>query len=353
MSIPVRNLYFMLCYAWDRLEEAESIPVGVESTTDIKDLLARILINGTRRCLKEGLDGGYLETEVVVAGIRGRLKVSDSIAQGRMLLGRNVCDVDEFTPNTLANQILKTTLWRLSRVSELNANLKRAISEVLARMGAVSVRHHLSRHDFQKIQLHGNNRLYRFLLNICEIVLNDVLVEQGEGTYLFKDFIQNEQRMRQVFQDFVFNFLKRHQTHFSVARDRFHWDTDALPDASRGWLPMMETDITLRSQDRVVVIDTKFSKHTLQSNFGKQSVRSDHLYQIFSYLKNLERRGPPYDTAEGILLYPVVNQEVNLSFPLPGHHVSVQTIDLRLPSQQLSESLLRITCNVAVTNGNC
>lgn len=343
MSIPIRNLYFMLCYAWDRLEEAKTVPVGIDAATDIKDLFARILINGTRRCLKEGLDSGYVESEEIIAGIKGRLALSQSIAQGRMVLGRNVCVVDDFTPDTLANQILKTTLWRLGRVAELDRSLKESIAEVLGRMSMVTVRHHLSRHDFQKVQLYGNNRLYKFLLNVCEIVFQSALVEQGQGNYLFKDFLDDEHQMRRLFQDFVFNFLRRHQSAFKVSRDRFQWHTTAPSPEARSLLPLMETDITLRSATRVVVIDTKFSKRALQTNFGKQSLRSEHLYQLYSYLKNLEQKGHPFSTADGLLLYPVVNQQVDFTAELPGHKLSIRTIDLRLSVEALSNSLLELT----------
>jgi 5-methylcytosine-specific restriction enzyme subunit McrC len=293
--------------------------------------------------LKEGLDGGYIETEELAAGIRGRLLLSQSLAQGKTLLGRNLCVVDDFTPDTLANQILKTTLWRLGRVAELNRALKEGITEVLGRMGMVTMRHNLSRHDFRTVQLHGNNRIYKFLLNVCELVYQSALVEKGGGTYVFKDFFEDEHQMRRLFQDFVFNFLRRHQFEFKVSRDRFEWHTtDASPEA-RALLPHMETDITLRSPTRVIVIDTKFSKRALQTNLGKQSLRSEHLYQLYSYLKNLEQRGPPFNNAEGLLLYPVVNQQVDFSAELPGHKLSIRTIDLQLPAESLGETLLKST----------
>jgi|GEM_PF-3543589 len=45
---------------------------------------------------------------------------------------------------------------------------------------------------------------------------------------------------------------------------------------------------------------------------GQSSVHSVHLYQIYAYLRNLERRGGPDAQAEGILLYPAVSQRIDL-----------------------------------------
>ena len=63
-DIPIANIYYLLCYAWDVLEEKESLAdVDVLDSTDILDLFARVLVNGTRRLVRRGLDRGYLPRE--------------------------------------------------------------------------------------------------------------------------------------------------------------------------------------------------------------------------------------------------------------------------------------------------
>ena len=146
--------------------------------------------------------------------------------------------------------------------------------------------------------------------------------------------------MRRLFQRFVQNFLKHHQRRYQVSVDRFGWNFDFDGSPTNSAVPQMETDITLKSSDKIVVIDTKYSMEALQSRFEKKTLRSDHLYQIFSYLKNLEARGYPYDSAEGILLYPTVQSEVDASFAVQGHRINVRTIDLTLPSDELKRNLL-------------
>ena len=54
-AIPIQNIYYLLCYAWDLLEEADELAVGIEDLPRVEDLLARLLINGTRRLLRRGL----------------------------------------------------------------------------------------------------------------------------------------------------------------------------------------------------------------------------------------------------------------------------------------------------------
>lgn len=349
--IPVRNLYLMLSYAWDRLEEAEALSVGIDQRTELKDLLASVLLNGVRRCVKEGIDRGYVERQVELAGLRGKLALSDSIHTLSLLKGMTQCLVDEFTEDILANQLIKTTLWRLSRTEGIDPSLRRELNVAVKRMPAVTILNRISRSQFRALPIHGNNRLYRFLINVCEFIFDSALADRGGGSFVFKDFVQDDKKMRRLFQKFVENFLRRHQTEYQVSVDRFDWAIEGEVCSETSLLPKMETDITLRSKNQVIVIDTKFSKDVLQSRFDKKSLRSEHLYQIFSYLKNLESRGFPFSTAQGLLLYPTVHTSVDTSFKVQGHTISIRTIDLTLPTDQLKEELLRITVGRS-TNGS-
>ena len=50
----------------------------------------------------------------------------------------------------------------------------------------------------------------------------------------------------------------------------------------------MRTDIHLESANSRTIIDTKYYSETLQLHHGKNSLRSENLYQLVSYLKNCE-----------------------------------------------------------------
>jgi len=62
--------------------------------------------------------------------------------------------------------------------------------------------------SFYRIGVTGNNRFYRFLLNVCELVHGSWLASEEEGRYRFRDFLRDDKRMAYVFQYFIFNFLR-------------------------------------------------------------------------------------------------------------------------------------------------
>jgi len=90
------------------------------------------------------------------------------------------------------------------------------------------------------------------------------------------------------------------------------WVGSPLDGADFALVPQMETDVTLRSSARTIVVECKYTQSIYQQNYFKGKYRSEHLYQISAYLQNLEPR------AEGILLYPTAGVAVNQSWMLPG-----------------------------------
>lgn len=73
MNIPIENLYYLLVYAWDSLEEAELVDVEIEDGTKIVDLFARVLKSGLEYLLRKGLDRSYVVERGTISGIRARL----------------------------------------------------------------------------------------------------------------------------------------------------------------------------------------------------------------------------------------------------------------------------------------
>ena len=102
----------------------------------------------------------------------------------------------------------------------------------------------------------------------------------------------------------------------------------------------MTTDISIRDGRKTLIVDAKYKKTVFQRNFNKDSFHSDNLYQLFSYVKNLESCGGIDATASGMLIYPLVNNSVAEDYLIHGHKMSIRTIDLSLEWPLIESSLL-------------
>ncbi len=327
MKIPVLNLYYLLCYAWNRLEERDVVGVTAIDSTELADLFAQVLLRGLAHLRRRGFDRGYIEFAHETPTLRGKLDFATTLRRNLFSRARAYCEYDRLSHDVLHNRIVKSTVEQLVRVQGLDSKLRDQLHETRAWFADVTPVA-LNNASFRRVQLHRNNAFYGFLIDVCQLVAQNLLVSEETGETLFRDFSREEGAMRRLFEEFVRNFLTHEQSDFNVKKKQVEWFGRALDKASERHLPKMETDIYLSSPERVIVIETKYSAKSFQRHFEKGTVRSEHLYQLFAYLQNIGHGAPDAPTPEGILLYPTVDTPLDLAYELSGHSVRVKTVNL-------------------------
>jgi len=341
MRIPIQNIYYMLCYAWNKLEERDIVDAQVEACEDILDLLALVLESATTHLLKRGLDRDYIDHHEDRSTLRGKIGFAPSIRRNLLTHAKAHCHFDELHYNVLHNQLIKSTILQLVLCKRLDADIRERLVAIYRRLHGID-EIELSKKAFLSVRLHRNNFFYDFPLKICELIFENNLATEEHGDSKFWEFQREQERMAQLFEEFVRNFYqsKRNQHHYHVRREDIRWNAIELKDGSLHALPKMQTDITLESSQRKLIIDTKYYAETLQTNqYGKETVKSGHLYQLFSYLQNVQddNLGRPCD---GMLLYPKVEKDYDFRYHIHGHKVSVRTIDLNQNWRLIEEDLL-------------
>jgi 5-methylcytosine-specific restriction enzyme subunit McrC len=339
VKIPIKNIYFLLVYAWDVLDEAGAVDVGASEIRIPEDLFAKILRNGIRHLITRGLDRAYISETSDIPGIRGKLEISASIKRRGRVDGRAVCTFDELSHDVLHNQILKATLLRLVKTNGLAAELRRDLIDLAGKFA--DVRSIVLRNEaFRQVQLHSNNRFYRLLLQVCNLLYRQMLPDPAGTAYRFADFSQEQ--LEVIFQSFVRNFFAHHQTDYRVSAERIRWQQTVADETTLRYLPTMLTDVSLESPTRKLVIETKFYGRTLRRHHlseDKDTINSSHLYQLFAYLQNLSTRD--HRTVDGLLLYAQAEEDLCLDLKMFGHEVRVATIDLSSSPEEIGARLFQ------------
>jgi 5-methylcytosine-specific restriction enzyme subunit McrC len=333
--IPVENVYFLLSYAWDRLEERELTHVSLTPEARLPELFARVLLGGVTHLLKRGLDRSYLLVEGEIAGVRGRLDVAASLKRATFPRARAWCAFDELSPDVPHNRIVKTTLRRLASVAELDVGIAEGLRELYRRMPEVRETT-LTDASFRRVTLHRNASYYRFLLDVCEIVHRNLLVDERSGETMFRDFTRDDAQMAQLFERFLFRFYEREQRTYHVEAPHLRWNAEGSP-AGLDLLPRMRTDVVLRSPSETIVLDAKYYASTLSEHFGKESVHSEHLYQLTTYMRHLEADGA--GLVRGVLVYPRTTRAIRADVRLFGRPVRIATVDLARPWPEIARDL--------------
>ncbi len=339
--IPIENVYYLFCYAWNRFDEAQSISIGGSSSPDLPNLLGRVLLHGTRMLLRRGLDRNYQDVSDEIATVRGRIELGASLRLQARSVRRLVCEFDELSHDLLHNQIIKASLRRLARAQTINSALAVDLARTAQHMPEVSdIR--LERIAFARVQLHRNNAYYDLLLRVAELAFDCLLPDnQGRG-FAFTDVLRDERKMAYVFQDFVRNFYRVEQSDFAVLPLSIQWDGKPTTVTGTGRMPSMVTDIYLKSANRRLIIDTKYYANALQRNqYGGESFQSGNLYQLFAYLKNAAA-DPLFAGCEGMLLYPLNGTSLRETYRIQGHPITIATINLAQPWPAIAEDLLAL-----------
>src|SRR4051794_1628898 len=94
-AIPIHNIYYLLCYAWNRFEEGRAVEVGATECPDLFNLFARVIINGTKRLLRRGLDRGYVPVAEDTTCLRGRVLFGETLNRMLHEQAKAHCGFDE------------------------------------------------------------------------------------------------------------------------------------------------------------------------------------------------------------------------------------------------------------------
>jgi len=104
----------------------------------------------------------------------------------------------------------------------------------------------------------------------------------------------------------------------------------------------MQSDIMLSRAEKVLIIDAKFYSQTTQVQYDKHTIHSNNLYQIFTYVKNMDAGfgETPHDVS-GMLLYAQTEIAIqpDKTYQMSGNRISVKTLDLNSEFAEIAAQL--------------
>ncbi|MDE7370884.1 MAG: 5-methylcytosine-specific restriction endonuclease system specificity protein McrC [Desulfovibrio sp.] len=328
------NIYYMLAYAFRVLDEQdEPRPLGSERFENAADLCAAILAEGLKKQVRQGIRKGYVPQAAPLAALRGRLDFTASLKAGDMFARRLVCAYDEFLPDIRLNRILKTTLVWLMK-APLPRERKAGLAAFLPYFREVRA---IDPHAIDwRIQYDRNTRSYRLLMYICALVLKGLLQRREDGSVTVREYLDG-QAMHELYERFVRAYYRRHFPEADARKSCIAW---ALDDGCGAMLPQMETDVQLTYRDKILLIDTKYYENDRLERYGTEKLRSQHLYQIFCYVKNKARDAGAGQEVAGLLLYALTDGgALSQSYHMSGNRIGVRTLDLGAEFSGIREGL--------------
>ncbi len=337
--IPIKNIFYMLCYAWNVLAVADGeMKVSGDDYDDAYNLLARVFSHGISRLIRSGFHRAYVERNEELPAVRGKILLQDTVNAISIQRTRLVCEYDEYSLDNSFNQILRYTIDTLLRNQNIDAETKKTLRKQSAFFYDVKGQAP-TKENRQRIIFNQSNASYRLLINIATMLYDNTAVNEENGEITFKDFFRQKQ-MQKVFELFILNFYALHlsKENYRVHAPKINWHI--AENAAEVWGGLFDiadttgdrrTDIVIENRLLGVqmIFDAKYYQQTFVDayrNSGDKRIRVGHLNQLRGYLIDSEFDGKKI----GALLYPMVNDDLGrgVVHAIEGTPIIVKTINL-------------------------
>ncbi|GAA4528839.1 5-methylcytosine-specific restriction endonuclease system specificity protein McrC [Brachybacterium paraconglomeratum] len=335
--IAIRNIYVMMAYAFGAMRDEGKDRIASEPFDHLHDLLAEILVRGVGAEVKRGLHRDYRRNREDLATVRGRIDITGTIATRSTVKGRLVCEFDEYEIDTPHNRVLKSVIVLLIRSGQIATSRKGSLRRLLPYLNEVTLIAPTSIR-WATLTYHRANVRYRMLMGVCELIVRGLLPTRASGTTDLAAWISDD-AMSTLYERFLREYYAFHHPELSPRASHLAWDYDHESAVGAAQLPAMRTDVTLRRDGRVLIIDAKYYSQTLQSRWEKETIHSGNLYQMLAYVKNadIDRSG----AISGLLLYARTgaSTQPDLDVMIQGNRVGARSLDLDTPWEEIRSEL--------------
>ncbi len=339
-SIFIKNIYYMLSYAFTTLNQDEYENIATEKFENVHNLFAAILSKGIGRQLKQGLYREYLNIKEDIPVVRGKINISGTI-KNRLERKRIVtCEYDELSENNLLNQILKTTVMLLIRDKRVDTEYKNELKKEMLFFSNVDTVEPMDIR-WTSIRFQRNNNTYRMLISLCQLIIEGMLLTTDSGEQRLSSFVDS-QRMNRLYEKFILEYYNKECPQVKARASQIPW---ALDDDFGTMLPVMQSDIMLSMGNEVLIIDAKYYTHTTQTQYDVHTLHSGNMYQIFTYVKNKDTEfGDKPHKVSGILLYAATDEAIQPDnvYQMSGNQISVKTLNLNCKFSEIASQLNEI-----------
>lgn len=348
--IPIKNLFFMLCYAWNVLSIKNTIKLQEEAFDDAYNLLTRLLIFGVRKIIKGGFNRSYIEQEEPLDTVRGKINLNETVSLRLKREMKCVCTFDEFSKNNSFNQIVKFTILSVLKNDHVDNGMKKELRALLPYFNDIDSLEPTNI-VISGLSFNRNNQYYKMLINICVMIYKGTMVNEENGERIFRDFFREEQLQR-VYELFILNFyaINLDKSVYRVHAPKIKWVLEENADERFGDLVDVvsnpadrRTDIVIenRETNKQLILDAKYYTEALVSGYYDNTIkryRTGHIEQIRGYVTDSGFEGKKI----GALVYPTVKDDFPRPrlTPLQDARVVFKTLNLNQEWELIEKDML-------------
>ena len=313
-KVEIHNVSELLTLAYRTLAPPPRAGTAQVDNAAPSEWLMVQLAGEVQELLGRGLRRGYVERRERLPFVRGRTRPILNPAQLPFL----DCEFTDFIADTPENQLLRGVLELLAPGVQ-NRSVRRKFDDALGYLGDVSLIRPSLNH-FDRVRLNRLNQHYQPSLRLARLAMEGAGVVDSAGIIVAPAYFL---LMWQVWENATAAALRDAGIHDLVEKPRYgsaFAHRHGQPDLT----VTIEPDLIVgRRKCPRMAIDLKWAPALLKNRHGSLRLRNQHLYQIATYATALD--------CDGLLLYPLMDHEVDTEYEFNGHRIFIRTVDLNQP----------------------
>lgn len=325
--IPIKNIYYMLSYAFRVLKHNNYKSIDSEDFEHIEDLYAAILSLAIASQIKQGLYREYVAYTEPIKVIKGKLDIIGTIQQRIQHKINITCEYDELSENNIYNKIIKTTALYLIRKATKH-DPKEHLKKLMQYFTSIDTINPYSI-KWDTLTFKRNNQTYEMMMFICSSVMKHLLLSNTEGNSHMDTFL-DDQKMSRLYEKFILGYYQYEFPSYHAESRQIKWNFDSDSESQNiESFPQMLCDVMLKRNSKTLIIDAKYYTQTMLEHLEKKTLISANLYQIYAYVKNYAATQNS-ETVSGMLLYAKTDEETipKAEVSIGGNRFIIRTLDM-------------------------
>ena len=349
MNIPIRNIWWLMLYASDIGKSHETSLLGSEELPEeIPELIGEILSKAVEDRIRRQLTISFQRRSAVINRVRGRIDHLKTNRKQLLSKGKVACHFDELSINTPRNRYIRTALQKLSRIISKPSISKRCsyLANTLISQGVIGEAPNTKQLNIERFGRH--DQADKSMIAAAKLAMDLAIPVEEDGPYSVLDPQRLDNWLTTLFEKAIGGFYRYHLNpiNWKVKTGKpLRWAKNKATKGIEDVFPSMKTDIVIDHvfKPHRIVIDTKFTSVFRKGWYREKTLKTEYIYQMYSYLRSQEGQGDQSDEkSAGILLHPAIGESIDESVFIQGHQMRFSTVDLTKSHKEIKESLLAL-----------
>jgi 5-methylcytosine-specific restriction enzyme subunit McrC len=277
-----------------------SAHLKTSSSFPLLEVFIENYIEEIKKIIRSGLKSQYVDKQENLNFLKGKIVNSLNIKYNHSNNAKFYCAFDQFSENMVYNQLIKSTLLRLNRISKSHYN-RTSILQLLHHFDSVNESTDFIS-DFRKVS--GNNRLF---LNYEQAISWSEVFLMNKS---FTNFSGNSKNMailfpmERIFEDYIGYLIKTYANgHEIKTQDKSYFLVSNHKDKNKFRL---KPDIVATKEDNneQVIFDTKWKLLDESQEKKNYNISQSDMYQLYAYGKKYDLKNGFPTEPKLVLLYP-------------------------------------------------